>query len=49
MRLQLDSMEVDCVIGDLPGERDREQTLSIDVTLEVSDGASESDNASFSA
>ena len=44
MRLQLDSMEVDCVIGDLPGERDREQTLSIDVTLEVSDGAAESDS-----
>jgi len=44
MRLELDSMEVDCVIGDLPGERDREQTLSIGVMLEVADGAAESDN-----
>lgn len=43
MRLRLDGLEVDCVIGDLPEERGRPQRLLVDVELEVPDEAAESD------
>lgn len=33
--LKLNSVEVDCVIGDLPEERDREQRLTVDVAMEL--------------
>lgn len=34
-RLVLKGIEVKCIIGDLPEERDKEQTLSVDVELEL--------------
>lgn len=43
MQLKLNGLEVDCVIGDLPDERVREQRLTLDVVLELKDGADESD------
>ena len=43
MRLRLNGLEVDCVIGELPEERVRTQRLLVDVELEVPDGAAESD------
>ena len=43
MRLRLDGLEVDCVIGERPEERDRLQRLLVDVELEVPDAAAESD------
>lgn len=44
MKLEINGLEARCVIGDLPEERDREQTLRIDAELEVSDRAAESDS-----
>lgn len=43
MRLRLDGIDVDCVIGELPEERDRLQRLVVNAELEVPDAASESD------
>jgi len=43
MTLKLNGLAVDCVIGELPDERDRLQRLSIDVELEISDHAAETD------
>ena len=43
MRLRLDGLEVDCVIGEMPEERERLQRLLVDVELEVPDAAAESD------
>ena len=38
MTLALNGLEVDCIIGELPGERVREQRLVVDAVLKV-DGA----------
>ena len=43
MLLELNGLDVECIIGELPDERERVQTLSIDVALEIGDGAAESD------
>ena len=43
MTLQLNSLSVDCVIGELPEERVRLQTLLLDIILEIPDDASMSD------
>lgn len=43
MKLQLNSLSVDCVIGELPEERVRLQSLLLDIVLEIPDDASMSD------
>lgn len=43
MKLRLNGLTVDCVIGERPDERTREQTLLIDVDLEIPDRAAETD------
>ena len=43
MILQLNSLAVDCIIGELPEERVRRQTLVLDIELEIPDTASASD------
>lgn len=49
MILSLDALEVDCVIGERPDERDRLQRLVIDAKLEISSAAAESDSLSDTA
>ena len=44
MTLKIDGIEVNCIIGDLPEERLHEQTLIVDVELEIPDRAAETDN-----
>lgn len=44
MTLELNGLAIDCIIGDLPEERLRAQRLVADVTLEITDGAAESDS-----
>ena len=43
MKLRLNGLAVDCVIGERPDERMREQTLRVDVELEIPDRAAETD------
>lgn len=43
MKLRLNGIDVDCIIGDLPEERVRPQRLVVDVELEIGDEASFSD------
>ena len=43
MKLRLNGLAVDCVIGERPDERERQQRLCVDVELEVSDRAAETD------
>lgn len=43
MLLELNGMDVECVIGDRPDERERTQTLKVDVALDICDGAAVSD------
>lgn len=43
MTLELNGIAVDCVIGDRPDEREREQRLAVDVSMEVDDKAATSD------
>lgn len=43
MTLKLNGIEVDCVIGERPDERDRLQRLLVDVELEVSSDSAQSD------
>jgi FolB domain-containing protein len=43
MILQLNSLAVDCIIGELPEERVRLQTLVLDIALEIPDTAAASD------
>mgnify|MGYP003308172978 CR=1 FL=1 len=43
MKLNLNGLDVDCVIGELPDERDRLQRLRVDVALEIPDRAAETD------
>lgn len=44
MTLELEGLEVDCVIGDLPSERAMTQRLVVGVRLEIPDAVSESDD-----
>ena len=44
MKLRLEEIDVDCIIGELPEERTRLQRLTVDVELEVSDLAAETDD-----
>ena len=46
MRLMIDGIEVDCVIGERPDERERLQRLSVDVELEIPSAAAETDSLS---
>ena len=44
MKLRLDGLDVDCVIGERPDERERPQRLRVDVELAVGDRAAETDD-----
>jgi len=44
MRLELNGIEVTCIIGDLAWERKREQPLSVDLSLELDDAVAASDS-----
>jgi dihydroneopterin aldolase len=44
MKLELNAIEVVCVIGDLPEEREKPQPLCVDISLEIPDDAAESDD-----
>ena len=46
MILELNGLDVDCIIGDRPDERDRAQRLTVDVRLEIGDEAASSDDLS---
>lgn len=46
MILSLQEIDVDCIIGDLPEERVTPQRLSVNVELEISDLAGETDELS---
>ena len=43
MKLKLNGISVDCVIGERPDERDRLQRLDVDIELEIPDRAAETD------
>ena len=43
MILELNGIDVDCIIGDRPDERERTQRLTVDVRLETDDAAATSD------
>lgn len=43
MKLALNGIDVECVIGEREDERNRLQRLRVDVTLEIPDDASETD------
>jgi len=43
MKLKLNGIDVDCVIGERPDERERLQKLRVDVELTVADTAAETD------
>ena len=43
MKLKLSGIQVKCIIGERPDERVREQELCVDVELEISDRAAETD------
>ncbi len=44
MTLELESLAVDCIIGDLPEERTKAQRLMVDIRLEIDDAAAHSDS-----
>jgi len=44
MKLKLNGLDVDCIIGERPDERGRLQKLRVDVELTVSDAAAETDD-----
>ena len=46
MILELNGLDVDCIIGDRPDERARTQRLTVDVKLEVGDAVAENDDLS---
>ena len=39
MKLKLNSLAVDCIIGDMPEERTAPQTITVDVALTLSAAA----------
>ena len=43
MKLELNGIEVECVIGEREDERDRLQRLRIDVVMDIPDDAAETD------
>ena len=43
MTLRLNGIEAECIIGERPDERIRQQKLSVDVELEIDDAAAETD------
>ena len=43
MKLRLNGLAIDCIVGERPNERVREQELRVDVELEISDRAAETD------
>lgn len=43
MKLKLNGIEVNCIIGDRPEERERLQRLVVDVELDLPDTAAETD------
>jgi len=49
MKLRLDGIDVYCIIGDLPEERDRLQRLRVDVEIVVPDDVATSDNLADTA
>ena len=49
MVLSLNQLEVDCVIGERPDERERLQRLVIDAKLDISSASAESDDLSDTA
>ena len=44
MLLELNGIDVDCIIGELPDERVRNQRLMVDVKLEIGEASSLSDD-----
>ena len=46
MKLELNGIDVDCIIGECPDERTRTQRLRVDVVLTIGDKASETDELS---
>ena len=46
MKLKLNGIEVDCVIGERPDERVRKQTLCVDIELDIFGRAAETDELS---
>lgn len=46
MKLNLNGLEVKCIIGELPEERVKLQRLIVDAELEISDKAADSDKLS---
>ena len=46
MLLELNGLEVDCIIGELPDERIRKQRLTIDAKLEIASASADSDDLS---
>ena len=43
MTLELNGIEVECIIGDMPEERERMQRVVVDASLEICDDAALSD------
>ena len=43
MKLELNGIDVDCIIGERPDERTRTQRLRVDVVLTIGDTAAETD------
>ena len=46
MKLELNGIDVDCIIGERPDERMRTQRLRVDVVLTIDDTAAETDELS---
>ena len=46
MKLELNGIDVECIIGERPDERTRPQRLRVDVVLAIGDRASETDELS---
>ena len=44
MKLELNGIDVDCIIGELPDERTRAQRLRVDVVLTIGGRAAETDD-----
>ena len=44
MKLELNGIDVDCIIGERPDERTRTQRLRVDVILTIGDAAAETDD-----